>query len=187
MLIHNELYKVCLSCVHQRTSANLVMILYSFVHSMGHSSFFHCIIQFEAKQKDQCRGCLHFPAGVISDFQVPWRSEWLQACTWHSTPAESSWFHCFSVWLGCAMQNSWESTWRLITDFLKFFPPKVAHWPPALPLTEVSNRAQFMNPEAGMFCLFVYKATTEYFFSTAWWWSWLLGDCMELAEPLWNL
>lgn len=68
-------YKRCVLVVftkgQKRTLINFVMILHNFVHSVGRSSFCHCIIQFEAKQKDQCRGFLQFPVGIISDFQFP--------------------------------------------------------------------------------------------------------------------
>lgn len=44
---------VVLTKEQKRTLTNLVMIVHNFVHSMGHSSFRHCIFQFEAKQKEQ--------------------------------------------------------------------------------------------------------------------------------------
>lgn len=137
---------------------NLVMILDNFVHSVAHSSFYHCIIQFEAIQKDQCRGFPQLPVGIISDFQIPYRSEWLQVYTQHSTHAESSWFQCFSVWLRLCHAESLAKVlvdYNQIFDFFKQI-SNVACWPPAPRLTEVSNRARFRNPELGMlFCLFI--------------------------------
>lgn len=100
------------------------------------------------------------PIGVNPDFCAPYRAERcvLQAYTWHSTHAETADSSASVSEWGCAMQNSWERSWRLTINSLIFFfflISKVACWPPAPPLTEVSNRGQFVNPEVGM--LFVYN------------------------------
>lgn len=116
------------------------MLLHNSVHCVGYSSFYHCIIQWEAKQKDQCRGFLQFPVGIISDFQLP---SWFQA---DSSAAVSDW--------GCAVNNLGSSLPIFFLNLTNFKSSLLAS--STTSQTEVSYRAQFMNPEVGMlFCSFI--------------------------------
>lgn len=142
-----------------RTLINLKMIPHNLVHSVGHSSFYRCIIQFKAKQKVSAETfcCSH------------WRKSWFLCSIQgrgvcapgiHLTqhPCRNSWFQCFSVWLRLYHAEFLGKVLEAYYQFFNFYfflISKVACWPPAPPLTEVSNRGQFVNPEVGM--LFVYN------------------------------
>lgn len=88
-------YKRCVLVVFTKeqkiTVINLVMILHSLCILWATAPFITALSSLKPS-KDRCRGLLQFPVGIISDFQIPYRSEWLQAHTWHSTRAGSCWF-----------------------------------------------------------------------------------------------
>lgn len=121
------------------------------MHSVGHSSIYHCIIQFEAK-----------PSAVPSwyNFWFPDSIQVRVAPGTHLTqhPCRKLLIQCFSVWLRLWHAESLPKVLEVYYQFFLFLKKqitKVACWPPS-PLTEVSNRAKFRNPELGMlFCLFM--------------------------------